>query len=268
MLVAPMSTVGDSVTDLDLLRDIVRAAGRIALDFFGGATESWDKNPGDPVSDADIAINDFLEDKLRAARPDYGWLSEESADSLDRRQSTRLWVVDPIDGTRAFLDGRQEYSISAAVVDSGRPVAGVVHNPSTGEFYEAAAAHGARDCSGSLKVTDRDRVDGAHILVSRSESRKRGWDGVFGDCRKTTISSVALKLARVAAGRADAMVSLWPKSDWDIVAGDLLVREAGGIVLTPAGEEIEYNLRRPDHPGIVAAGPGLIAPLLARLGEL
>ena len=263
-----MSVRNDLTADFDLLRRAVRAAGAIAQQYFADGTESWDKHPGHPVSEADLAVNDYLRDELDRSRPDYGWLSEESRDSPARLDADRVWVVDPIDGTRAFLRGRPEFSISVALLEEGRPILGAVYSPATDQFFAARRDGGLTVNGRTAHMTRRKNVAGAHLLVSRSETQKKHWQTVFGDCTVTPISSVALKLALVAAGEADATISLWPKSDWDIAAGDLLVQEGGGRVTTPDGVDLRYNLEKPRHPGLIAANPDLAEALAARVSRL
>jgi len=272
MLGAAMETTTapalDLAADHALMTDAVRAAGAIARDYFGGDVESWEKRPGHPVSAADLAVDKLLEERLRDQRPDYGWLSEESPDDGSRHRAKRTWMIDPIDGTRAFLRGRPEFSVTVALVAGGRPVLGAVYNPMTEEFYDAIAGGGARLNGRPAMVTDRGAVDGAHILVSRSEMQKKGWDRVFDDCRVEAISSIALKLARVAAGAADATITLWPKNDWDVAAGDLLVAEAGGAAVRPDGSDLAYNDDPPRHPGLIAAPARLMPALRQRVAQL
>ena len=248
--------------DHALLLVAVREAGAIALAAFAAGSPSWDKAPGHPVCEADLAVNEALRDRLMGARPDYGWLSEESADTGARLAAARVWVVDPIDGTRAFLAGRPEFAISVALVVGARPVAGVVYNPATGELFEARAGAGAH-CNGTpLRVAaDRDLAT-ARIAISRSERRRAEW---LGTLATTPISSIAYKLALVAQGRFDAMVTLWPKTEWDLCAGDLLVGEAGGRVTDAGGAPLRYNRPDPRVPSLVAGAPAVHAALLAHL---
>ncbi len=268
MLPAVMTLPVDLAADFDLLKDAVSEAGEIAEHYFGRKVDIWEKKPGHPVSEADLAVNDHLIVRLRDARPEYAWLSEEDPDSVVRLDAARLWIVDPIDGTRAFLKGRKEYSVTVALIEGSRPVLGVVYSPSTDEFYAAAVGAGASLNGRRVQATASQTMTGAHLLVSRSEMQKRRWNTVFDDCTVTAISSVAYKMARVAAGQADAVLSLWPKSDWDLAAGDLLIREAGGRVATPDGAELVYNRERPRHPGIIAGGTLLFDRLRARIETL
>jgi len=270
---APGPTAADPAATTDLAADhalllaATRAAGALALEFFQGEVRHWEKRPGDPVSEADMAVNALLEDRLRGARPGYGWLSEESPDDPARRRRARLWIVDPIDGTRAFLAGRPEFAVAVALVDAGGPLSAAVFNPATDEMFEALAGGGARLNGAPLRVSSRRALAGARLLISRTETRRADWVRGLDGPRVTAISSMAYKLALVAAGRHDAAVTLWGKSEWDIVAGDLLVRESGGRVGDATGAPFTYNAANTRLPATIAAGPTLFTALVAALGK-
>ncbi len=251
--------------DHALLTQAVREAGRLASGLFRKRIASWEKRPGDPVSDADLAVDELLKKTLLNERPGYGWLSEESAESANRLTAERLWVVDPIDGTRAYLKGRPEYVVAAALVVRGSPVAAAVFNPETKEFFEAVEGGGMRLNGTPLRVTDRAKVPGMRLLVSRREFERLSQAHRIQDCAVEAISSIAYKTALVAAGRADALISLSPKSDWDLAAGHLLVAEAGGRITSCTGEELVYNRPHPRHPSVLAANPTLHALVVERL---
>ena len=203
---------------------------------------------------------------LGDARPDYGWLSEESEDTDARLDTACVWIVDPIDGTRAFLDGREEFSISVALTVDGQPVSAAVYNPATDEMFDAVAGGGTRLNGEPVMASDTRGLDGARLLMSRSELRRADWPRDLGECAMTPISSMAYKLALVAAGRFDATATLWPKSEWDIVAGDLLVREAGGRITDSSGTPFAYNAVSTRRLSVVAAAQGVFDPLIDRLG--
>ena len=250
--------------DATLLEAAVREAGAIALRYFdAGDTRQWNKKPGDPVSDADLAVDKCLHERLMGARPAYGWLSEESADDGSRHTQDRTWLVDPIDGTRAFLNGWPEFCVSVALVAEGRPRIGVVFNPATDEFFSARAEHGARLNGAVIKASSRKGLDGARLLATRSSFERHGWISRARDLEFHRLGSIAYRMALVAAGRYDAAISLSAKSDWDIAAAHLLVLEAGGKVTNAAGEEIRYDTLGARHPSVIAAAPGLFAPLMA-----
>ena len=257
---------GALAADHDLLCRSVRAAGAIALDYFNRGMKGWDKRPGEPVSEADLAVDEFLKKELREARPDYGWLSEESEQHACGGSHARVFVVDPIDGTRSFLRHRPEFAVSVAIVADGLPLLGCVYNPATGEFFDAVAGHGAR-CNGSaVSVSRKVGLDGAKLLVSWREFQKLCEGGAFVGCEMAPIGSIAYKIALVAAGTANAVVALAPKNDWDLAAADLILREAGGRLTDSQGHTLLYC--GTGHRSVVAADPLLHAQLLARLSHI
>jgi len=249
--------------DLKLLEASVREAGEIARKFFGTDYKRWSKSGGSPVTEADLAIDKFLRETLTAARPGYGWLSEESADNPARLTKRHIFVVDPIDGTIAFLKGRPHFTICAAVVEGDRPVAGVVLNPMSEELYAAQAGGGASRNGAAIQVSTRTALEGCAMLGDRSKLSEPPWPAMHVQTR----NSVALRLALVADGSADATVSLSAKRDWDLAAADIIVREAGGRVSDLSGAPLRYNGPEAIQPGLIAAGPGLhteIVSLIAR----
>lgn len=263
-----MSGNGAMSGDHELLIAAVREAGKLASSHFGKNPPSWMKKPGQPVSEADLAVDDLLRQRLCGARPDYGWLSEESAETPDRMDREWLWVVDPIDGTRAFLDARPEYSVSVALLRHNLPVAAAVFNPETGELFEAVRDGGAK-CNGApITVSAKEDMDNARVLVSRSEFKTLAGNRALIPCEVSSISSIAYKLALVGSGATDATVTLTAKSDWDIAAAHLIVTEAGGVMTQTDGEALVYNRPHPRHPNVLAAGPGLHAMLAAELKGL
>ncbi|MBM3489096.1 MAG: 3'(2'),5'-bisphosphate nucleotidase CysQ [Alphaproteobacteria bacterium] len=252
----------DRHDDLELLLTAVREAGAIALGYFRGPVDSWDKSPGDPVSEADHAVDDFLRERLTTARPDYGWLSEETRDDRKRLDSRRVFVVDPIDGTRAFLRREPEFTIAAALVEDGRPVAAAVYNPATEEMFEATLGGGARRNDEPIAVSAQGSFSGARLLSGKRMFERAGWKEPPADAEFRSINSIAYRMALVASGRYDACVSLAEKSDWDIAAADLIVGEAGGRVTTARGKALCYNARQPRHPSVLVAGPALHGVLI------
>ncbi|MCP5412509.1 MAG: 3'(2'),5'-bisphosphate nucleotidase CysQ [Alphaproteobacteria bacterium] len=249
-----------------LLETTVRAAGDIALGFFGTDYRSWRKEGGSPVTEADIAVNRFLCETLTAARPDYGWLSEESTDDDERLSRARVFVVDPIDGTIAFLKGRPHFTICAAVVVDGRAACGVVYNPASDELYAARAGHGATRNGTPIRVGGRDRLEGCHMLGNREVLTRAPWPPMDVHNR----NSLAYRLALVADGSADASVSLSAKRDWDLAAADVILSEAGGTVSDLEGRPLRYNNAGAIQPSLVAANTKLhteIIQLVARLRQ-
>lgn len=241
----------------------MREAGAIALRFYGGDYKRWSKEGGSPVTEADLAVNTFLHDRLRSARPDYGWLSEESADDPARLHCGRVFVIDPIDGTIAFLKNRPHFTICAAVVVEGRPCCGVVFNPASGELFSARAGEGAHRNGTIIHVGTRDRLEDCAMLGDRSQLTRAPWPPMHVQNR----NSVAYRLVLVADGSADASVSLSAKRDWDMAAADIILTEAGARLTDAHGIVPVYNKSNTKQPSLVAANPPLHAEILALLRQ-
>jgi myo-inositol-1(or 4)-monophosphatase len=239
--------------DAALLVAAVREAGALAYSLFRTDLKNWTKGASSPVSDADIAVNDLLEKRLRSATPDYGWLSEESADDPSRLERRLVWIVDPIDGTRGYLAGKEDWCVSVALVEHESPLLAAVFAPASNEFFFAARGEGAT-CNGmALHATsgtelDFSRVAGPKPLVERL--RKTTDDIVL----HPRIGSLALRLCRVADGRLDAAFAGGQSRDWDLAAADLIVHEADGNMTALSGDAIAYNRREVTHGVLVAAG--------------
>jgi myo-inositol-1(or 4)-monophosphatase len=234
--------------------------------FAGGPARSFLSSLADDerIFAADLAVDRTLRETLTAARPAYGWLSEESSDNGARLQRERVWMVDPIDGTRAFLKQKPEWTVAAALVEAGRPVIGVIFNPVTDELFHAVKGTGAY-CNGEpLRVSDPVALESARLLASGGLLRRRIWDRSWPEIETVWVNSVAYRLALVAAGRFDATLSLSAKHDWDLAAAALLVQEAGGRATAHTGEEFRYNGIPPLQRSVVAAGPSLHMQLLER----
>ncbi|MBM3502820.1 MAG: 3'(2'),5'-bisphosphate nucleotidase CysQ [Alphaproteobacteria bacterium] len=249
----------------EALTAAVREAGRLALRYFQGDVKSWQKGPDNPVSEADIAVDDLLKERLAAAYPGYGWLSEETEDDRRRLSAERVWVVDPIDGTRAFLKREPEFAIVAALVEHGRPILGAVFNPAKDEFFLAAAGAGATLNDRPIRTSRQAGVVGAKLLSSRRTFERHNWIEAANGAEFRFVNSMAYRVALVAAGRFDATITLSRKSDWDIAAADILITEAGGCMTRIDGGRIEYNRPGVEHPNVVAAGQPLHAALVSGL---
>ena len=259
----------DNSADTAFLVAALREAGAIARRYFEGSYRSWRKEDGNPVTEADIAVNEFLDRKLLAERPDYGWLSEESADDPARLSRERVFIVDPIDGTYGFLKHRPHFTIVVAVVVDGRPVSSAIFNPMTDEMFEATQGEGAKLNGEMIRVSAKDTFEGARLLASRNFVDSRHWATPWpGEMTVETRASIAYRMALVAAGEFDAMVSLSKKSDWDLAAADLLVQEAGGRVTTGTGMALVYNTALPEQESVIGANPLLHEKLMTRLKEL
>lgn len=253
--------------DLKLLEDTVRRAGDIARKFFGGDYKRWSKDGGSPVTEADLAVNAYLCEELRAARPGYGWLSEENADDnadeFGRLSRREVFIIDPIDGTVAFLKNRPHFTICAAVVVDGRPCCGVVYNPITDELYSAALGGGAHRNGVAIHVAQRDRLQGAAMLGDRSQFGGPFWPPMHVQNR----NSVAYRIVLVADGSADASVSLTCKRDWDLAAADVILHEAGGFLTDTSGATMIYNQPVTRQANLVAANPALHAQITRLLRQ-
>jgi myo-inositol-1(or 4)-monophosphatase len=239
--------------DAALLTRTVHEAGRLALSLFRTELKNWTKGASSPVSEADIAVNDLLESRLRSATPDYGWLSEESADDETRLGKRLTWIVDPIDGTRSYLAGREDWCVSVALVENTFPVLAAVYAPATDEFFFAARGQGATRNDLAVHATagtrfDFPRMAGPKPLVQRL-SDASGEITLF-----PRIGSLALRLCRVAQGSLDAAFAGGQSRDWDLAAANLIVQEADGRMTALSGDAIEYNRREVTHGVLVAAG--------------
>lgn len=252
--------------DLAVMREAARAAGALALDMREAAVRNvWDKGHDEPVTAADLAVNTLLEETLRSARPDYGWLSEESADRPADRSAPRIWLVDPIDSTRAFIAGEPHWTIGLSLVELGRPVAGVVYAPETDELFEAQLGGGARRNDAPIFASSHSQLEGARLIANaglvRAHEGRPAWPV---DLVRPKPNSTLLRLARVAMGAADGAVALGRKSDWDLAAGALVVAEAGGRATRHDGTAFQFNRLDPRQPSLVAAGKRLHPLLIER----
>lgn len=252
--------VSELARDRERLVAAVREAGGIARQFFRGPLKHWTKGAGDsPVTEADIASNDLLHKHL--VEPGDGWLSEESENDPQRLNARRVWVVDPIDGTRAFIAGREDWSVAAALVVAGRPVVAAVYAPATEEMFVAAAGSGATRNDAPIHVTAGASLDGARI-----SGPKRLLDRIARDkpiVAMPRVHSLALRIVRTAHGELDAAIAGGNGHDWDLAAADLLVHEAGGLLTALDGQALIYNRPDPVHGVLVAGGRERQAALVA-----
>ncbi len=252
-----------ALEDLKLLETTVHEAGHIARKFYGGDYKQWSKEGGSPVTEADLAVNKFLCDRLTAARPGYAWLSEENTDDPARLSRRALFIVDPIDGTIAFLKNRPHFTICAAIVVEGRPWCGVVYNPISDELYSARTGGGAHRNGIPIRVGARDRLEGCAMLGDRTQLTKAPWPAMHVQNR----NSVAYRLVLVADGSADASVSLTAKRDWDLAAADIILHEAGGRLTDIGGAALIYNRPVTLQASLVAANPQLHAEITSLLRQ-
>jgi len=254
------------VRDLELLLGAAMASGEIAMRFFRADPETWDKaDDQGPVSEADLEIDRMLKEELLGARPDYGWLSEETEDNPARLEKKRVFIIDPIDGTRSFIAGHENFSHSLAICHNGVVSAAVVHLPAKNMTFAATLGNGATLNGQKIFNSGRDTVEGARILASASQFNPEFWAGTPPSVDRHFRSSLAYRLCLVAKGRFDGMVTFRPAWEWDIAAGDLIGRESGAIVGTKNGEVPVYNNPDPRLPGLISAAPEVYRGLMACL---
>lgn len=237
----------------DVLAAAVREAGALALTTFRSPLRRWTKGESSPVSEADIAVDGLLHDRLRSAFPDFGWLSEETEDDPRRLDTESVWIVDPIDGTRAYLDGRDDWVVCVALAVRGRPRLAALFAPVTDELFLAAAGEGATRNGVAIQADAGDGFNGARLLGPKKML------GRLSDLHPAAVAlprigSLALRLARIAEGTADVAIVGGNSHDWDLAAADLLVHEAGGKLTDIDGAPLTYNRPLPTHGLLVAAG--------------
>ncbi|MEM7076131.1 MAG: 3'(2'),5'-bisphosphate nucleotidase CysQ [Pseudomonadota bacterium] len=253
-------------TDLSLLVQAVRAAGEVARTFSGPEAKVWQK-PGDagPVTEADLAVNDTLRSCLQGARPGYGWLSEETEDNAERLAHDTVFIVDPIDGTRAFISGGRTWAHVVAVAHKGEVTAGAIYLPLRDKLYAAAKGQGATINGAPICVGTRGDPDGATVLTSKSGLAERHWRSAPPDLQLSFRPSLAYRLCLVAEGRFDAMLSLRRTWEWDIAAGEIVLREAGAITTDRLGQPLTFNAPSPEFKSVVSANPALHGALIRAL---
>jgi myo-inositol-1(or 4)-monophosphatase len=247
-------------SELKLAIDAAKKAGAIIMNYYKADYEIRDKSYHNPVTTADHAADSCLKKMLMEARPEYGWLSEETVDSPDRLSKERVWVVDPLDGTKEFIEGVPNFVVSVALVENGFPIVGVLFNPVTKEIFTAASDEGAHLNGETIHCVTKEDVCDMVILNSRSETRRGLWapyGDTFGELR--AIGSVAYKLGITAAGKADIFASLRPKNEWDICAGNCIINEAGGKLIDLNGNQRKYNQAKTlIEPGLIAGELGAV----------
>ncbi|WP_299825486.1 3'(2'),5'-bisphosphate nucleotidase CysQ [uncultured Roseobacter sp.] len=253
-------------TDLALITDAIRLAGRVATGFVGKDAKSWDKPGGaGPVTEADLAVNTALETTLRSARPDYGWLSEETEDTADRLGQETLFIIDPIDGTRSFVEGSRTWAHSIAVAHRGQITAAAIYLPMRDKLYTAALGEGAFFNGTPLTISTAANLKEAEILATKPVMDPSHWSEGQPVFHRSHRPSLAYRLGLVAEARFDAMLTFRPSWEWDIAAGALIVTEAGGLCTDKSGAPLRFNNATPTLNGVIAAGPNLHQQVLSAL---
>ena len=246
------------------LESIVSEAGRIALGLWPGAgndVRTWEKTPGSPVCDADLAVDAFLKRELGALLPSAGWLSEETVDDPSRIDRDLIWLVDPIDGTRDFIRGRPGWAVSVALISSGRPLIGSLCAPARDEVWQAIAGQGATLNGAVLQSSTRSEFVGARVPAADLMKQDQMLEKVYQP------NSIALRIAMVAADEADLVATLRWGFEWDIAAAALIAREAGAAVSDAFGRKLNYNKRDPRAFGLVVSSPGIHSATVEHLAD-
>ena len=240
--------------DLKLAINASLKAGEIIMQYYCDDYEIKEKGYHNPVTTADNEADSYLKSTLMSARPQYGWLSEETVDSKERLHKEKVWIVDPLDGTKEFIEGVPQFVVSIALVEKGIPIIGVLHNPVTKETFHAAKGEGAYLDEDQYRCSIKDSTTDMVILNSRSETRRGLWEPYkkhFKELRP--IGSVAYKMGLTAIGKADIFATLRSKNEWDICAGTCLINEAGGTVINLNGKQITFNNQKTlIEPGLIA----------------
>lgn len=249
-----------------LLVDAARASGEIARRHFGASPDTWDKsdNAG-PVTEADLEIDRMLKAELLAAQPEFGWLSEETEDTQDRLNHDCIFIVDPIDGTRAFIAGEKHFSHSLAIAEKGEVIAAAVYVPMMDLMFAAHAGAPATLNGEVIEVTTPAALDGSTVLAARSNMKPENWLGEVPPVQRKFRPSLAYRLCLVAQGRYDAMLTLRNCWEWDIAAGVLITRQAKGRATDRLDAQLKFNNPHPKTKGCLAAGPEIHQMLQSRL---
>lgn len=250
--------------DLTLLIDAAREAGALALARRTPDLAIERKADGSPVTSADLEVDALLTKRLRGARPDYGWLSEETADNPDRLKAERVFVVDPIDGTRAYMRGKPWFVVALAVVEHGKPIAAAIFAPALNELYGATLGGGAHMNGVAIAASATKSLTGAAMLGDEKMFAHPAWAEPWPPMRIEARNAIALRMALVAGGTFDAAVALSRKHEWDIAAGALIAMEAGAVVCDHKGAPLSFNNPSAACPSLVCAAPALAPLILAR----
>ena len=252
-------------SDLELLKAAALEAGAIARGFWREDPQVWDKGGDDPVSEADFAVDRHLADRLIKARPDHGWVSEETEDDPARFEARRVFIVDPIDGTRAFVAGEKTWAHSLALVEDGAVIAACVYLPVHEKMYLSAKGQGATLNGVAISVSDTKDLSGASVLSPKVSFRPEFWKAGPPEVDRHFRPSLAYRMALIGEGRFDAMMTLRGAWEWDIAAGALIASEAGAVVTDRHGDPLKFNTASRKTAGVIAGASGVHSALLGRL---
>jgi myo-inositol-1(or 4)-monophosphatase len=256
------------MTDLDLIADAALEAGRLALELREQGLQVWYKDGVSPVTNGDLAVDALLKTRLLEARPDYGWLSEETADDLARLSARRVFMVDPIDGTSAYMTQSPWFVISIAVVEAGRPISAALYAPVPGELYTAQAGGGAQRNGEPIRPSAAESLADCRMAGDRKLFDQPCWTQPWPQMSVERRNAIAYRMALVGAGDFDAAVSRGLKHDWDLAAGDLIAREAGAEVTGTGGLPLTFNTPSAKNLGMICAAPALHPLILARTAPI
>lgn len=253
----------DFSEELKVAETAARKAGEIIMALYGKDYRIEEKRKGDPVTAADLEANRQIREVIQDRYPDDGWLSEEDEDDLRRLNASRVWVVDPIDGTKEFIAGIPQFAVSIGMVVQGHPILGVVYNPAEEKLYRAVKGYGAFLNGRPVHVSSRKEIEGAALLVSRSEPQRKFQS--FADiCRLEQVGSIAYRLAQVAGGEGDGTLTFRSVREWDICAGVVVVEAAGGVAMDGEGKRLAFNRPAAVYRGVVASNE-ILAEILGKM---
>lgn len=246
---------------LAAIADIAAEAAQKAAERWQGELKVWDKEPDHPVSDVDLLVDDFLRERLAELDPDAGYLSEETTDTAARLGKSRVWVVDPIDGTRDFIRERTGWCVSVALVEDGQPIFGVLEAPARGERWMASTGQGATRNGERLAVSGRNDIIGARVPFDPTPNAPADLE------RIEKPNSIAIRIGLVAAGEADLVATTRWGHEWDVAAAALIVREAGGTITDAYGAPLDFNTHKAEAFGLLATTPAIHDAGLERLAR-
>lgn len=251
-------------SDLSLLVQAATEAGEIARRYWNADPDVWEKpDHAGPVTEADLAVDAMLNQRLMTARPDYGWLSEETEDNAARLSNRRVFIIDPIDGTRAFINAKRTWAHSLAVVEDGKVLTGVVYLPLLDKLYTAEKGKGAWLNGATITASGRSTLTGAAVLAGKMAFQDEYWPSGIPDVERHHRPSLAYRLCLVAEGRFDAMLTLHDSWEWDIAAGALIANEAGAVLTDREAADLTFNTPSALGPGVFAMAPDLAPQILA-----
>ena len=251
-----------------LIKETIIEAGKIALNWHKNNPKSWKKEDGTSVSEADLEINKFIYQNLLKKIKNIGWLSEENKDDLTRLDYKKIFLVDPIDGTKSFLEGKSDFCISIALISYGRPVSGIVFNPATKELFEAEKNKGAWVNSKRIYTSSTFNLTNSKMCAFKPMFSHPAWKKPWPTMKISNKNSIAYRMSLVAKGDYDSMMALNNKNDWDLAAGDLLINEAGGIVTDHKGKDLIYNQKNTIKKSVIGCCEGLHHKIIGMVQEI